>query len=42
MNEIVEKRLTYASPAILARRRRILDETRTLIAEQGIGNFCIN
>lgn len=40
--EIVEKPLTYSSPAILARRRRILDETRTLIAEQGIGNFSMN
>jgi AcrR family transcriptional regulator len=37
-----EKPLTYSSPAILARRRRILDETRTLIAEQGIGNFSMN
>ena len=42
MRESGEKPLTYSSPAILARRRRILDETRTLIAEQGIGNFSMN
>ncbi len=40
--EIAEKPLTYSSPAILERRRRILDETRALIAEQGIGNFSMN
>ncbi|WP_238995172.1 TetR/AcrR family transcriptional regulator [Sphingomonas solaris] len=34
--------MTYSSPAILERRRRILEETRTLIAEQGIGNFSMN
>ncbi len=42
MSDAGEKTLTYSSPAILARRRRILDETRTLIAEQGIGNFSMN
>ena len=42
MRETGEKPLTYSSPAILERRRRILEETRTLIAEQGIGNFSMN
>ncbi|SFR89314.1 TetR/AcrR family transcriptional regulator [Sphingomonas jatrophae] len=42
MNELIEKSLTYASPAILARRRRILEETRALIEEQGISNFSMN
>ena len=42
MRDITEKPLTYSSPAILERRRRILEETRTLIAEQGIGNFSMN
>lgn len=30
---------SYASPSILARRRRILDETRKLITEQGLTGF---
>ncbi|RVT94754.1 TetR/AcrR family transcriptional regulator [Sphingomonas crocodyli] len=42
MNEFIEKPLTYASPAILERRRRILDETRALIEEQGIENLSMN
>jgi AcrR family transcriptional regulator len=33
---------TYSSPAIRARRRRILEETRLLIAEQGLANFNMN
>jgi len=37
-----DKPQTYSSPAILARRRRILDETRQLIAEQGLANFNMN
>ena len=40
--EPVEKPISYSSPAIRERRRRILDETRKLIAEQGIGNFSMN
>ncbi|MET0270733.1 MAG: TetR/AcrR family transcriptional regulator [Sphingomonas sp.] len=42
MRDTDEKPLTYSSPAILERRRRILEETRGLIAEQGIGNFSMN
>ena len=37
-----EKPQTYSSPAIRARRRRILEETRLLIAEQGLANFNMN
>lgn len=37
-----DKPQTYSSPAIRARRRRILDETRQLIAEQGLANFNMN
>jgi AcrR family transcriptional regulator len=37
-----DKPQTYSSPAILARRRRILEETRRLIAEQGLVNFNMN
>jgi AcrR family transcriptional regulator len=33
---------TYSSPRILARRRRILEETRQLISEQGLVNFNMN
>jgi AcrR family transcriptional regulator len=42
LSETIEKPLTYSSPAILERRRRILEETRILIEEQGIGNFSMN
>jgi len=37
----VAKRAAYSSPAILARRARILELTRELIAEQGIGRFSV-
>lgn len=37
-----ERSLTYSSPAIRDRRRRILEETRNLIAEQGIGDFSMH
>jgi AcrR family transcriptional regulator len=37
-----DKPQTYSSPAIRARRKRILDETRKLIAEQGLANFNMN
>jgi AcrR family transcriptional regulator len=37
-----DKPQTYSSPAIRARRRRILEETRLLIAEQGLANFNMN
>lgn len=33
---------TYSSPAIRARRQRILDETRRMIAEEGLLNFNMN
>ena len=35
------KRASYSSPAITARRARILDLTRELIAEQGISGFSV-
>lgn len=38
----VRKRASYASPAILARRTRILDLTRELIAEQGLSGFSVS
>lgn len=37
-----EKALVYSSPAIHERRRRILDETRTLIAERGLAQFSMD
>ena len=37
-----EKTLVYSSPAIHARRRRILDETRKLIAEKGLTHFSMD
>jgi AcrR family transcriptional regulator len=37
-----EKGLIYSSPAIHARRRRILDETRKLIAERGLPGFSMD
>jgi AcrR family transcriptional regulator len=37
-----EKALVYSSPAIHARRRRILDETRKLIAERGLTHFSMD
>lgn len=36
------KSLTYSSPAIHARRRRILEEARKIIAERGIAGFNMN
>lgn len=42
MSDKGDKSLTYSSPAILDRRRRILEETRSLIAEQGIGDFSMH
>ncbi|GAD51158.1 hypothetical protein NT2_24_00030 [Caenibius tardaugens NBRC 16725] len=41
-NGLIGAPLTYASPAILERRRRILEETRKLIEEGGITNFSMN
>ncbi|HYE50260.1 MAG TPA: TetR/AcrR family transcriptional regulator [Azospirillaceae bacterium] len=37
-----EKALIYSSPAIHERRRRILDETRKLIAEKGLAAFSMD
>lgn len=37
-----EKILVYSSPAIHARRRRILEETRKLIAERGLSGFSMD
>lgn len=37
-----DRSLTYSSPAIRDRRRRILEETRNLIAEEGIGDFSMH
>ena len=37
-----EKVLVYSSPAIHARRRRILEETRKLIAERGLIGFSMD
>lgn len=42
MSENVERTQTYASPAIIARRRRILEETRKVIAEKGVANLSMN
>lgn len=42
MSDNGERSLTYSSPAIRDRRRRILEETRNLIAEQGIGDFSMH
>jgi AcrR family transcriptional regulator len=36
LKEVTERPQTYSSPAIRARRSRILDETRKIISEQGI------
>ena len=37
-----ERPQTYSSPAILDRRRRILEETRQVIAEQGVSALSMN
>lgn len=37
-----DRSLIYSSPAIRDRRRRILEETRNLIAEHGIGDFSMH
>lgn len=38
----VELGLVYSSPAIHERRRRILDETRKMIAERGLADFSMD
>lgn len=42
LKEVSERPQTYSSPAILERRRRILEETRKFIAEQGIAALSMN
>jgi len=42
LTNAARKRASYASPAILARRARILELTRELIAEQGLSEFSIS
>lgn len=41
-NEPGERPQTYSSPAIRARRSRILEETRAIIAEQGVSGLNMN
>jgi AcrR family transcriptional regulator len=40
--DATERPQTYSSPAIIERRRRILEETRKVIAEQGIAALSMN
>jgi AcrR family transcriptional regulator len=42
LKEKGERPQTYSSPAIIERRRRILEETRKVIAEQGIAALSMN
>ena len=42
LNEVGDRPQIYSSPAIIERRKRILAETRKLIAEQGIAAFSMN
>jgi AcrR family transcriptional regulator len=42
LKEGTERPQTYSSPAIIERRRRILEETRNVIAEQGIAALSMN
>lgn len=42
IKELAERPQTYSSPAIIERRRRILEETRKVIAEQGIAALSMN
>lgn len=42
LKETGERPQTYSSPAIIERRRRILEETRKVIAEQGIAALSMN
>jgi AcrR family transcriptional regulator len=39
LKQVAERPQTYSSPAILERRKRILKETRTVIAERGIAGL---
>lgn len=42
MGEVFDRAQTYSSPAIIERRKRILDETRKVIAEKGVANLSMN
>ncbi|MCC7016173.1 MAG: TetR/AcrR family transcriptional regulator [Rhodospirillales bacterium] len=42
MPEAKDRPQSYSSPAIIARRQRILDETRKVIAEQGVAGLSMN
>lgn len=42
LKDVGERPQTYSSPAIIERRRRILEETRKVIAEQGIAALSMN
>ncbi|MDB5447866.1 MAG: TetR family transcriptional regulator [Phenylobacterium sp.] len=42
LTNVARKRASYSSPTILARRARILELTRELIAEQGLSGFSIS
>lgn len=42
LKEVTERPQTYSSPAILERRRRILEETRQVIAEQGVSGLSMH
>jgi AcrR family transcriptional regulator len=42
LNDVGDRPQIYSSPAIIERRKRILAETRKLIAEQGITAFSMN
>jgi AcrR family transcriptional regulator len=42
MGKVAAKRASYSSPAILARRARLLELTRELVGEQGLGGFSIS
>ena len=42
LKDVSERPQTYSSPAIIERRKRILDETRKVIAEQGITALSMN
>jgi AcrR family transcriptional regulator len=41
-NELEKNALIYSSPAIHARRRRILEETRRMVAERGLAGFSMD
>ena len=42
MTNVARKRASYSSPAILARRARILELTRELISEHGLSSFSVS